>query len=85
MNVLNATAELVVYTTLTCGQCWVLKSWLKRKRITFREIDIEDDAEARRFVRAAAAGYMSVPTVVLPSGRVLIEPSSRDVDAALTE
>jgi mycoredoxin len=76
-------AEIVVYTTQLCGQCLALKSRLRAGRIEFREIDIEDDAEARRFVRLAAAGQMSVPTVVLPDGRVLVEPSHRDVVAAL--
>jgi mycoredoxin len=81
--VATPTAELVIYTTRTCGQCWALKSWLRGRQIAFREIDIEDDPEARRFVRKAAAGYMSVPTVVLPDGRVLVEPSHREVAAAL--
>lgn len=83
MSVTNNGRELVVYTTLTCGQCWALKSWLERRRIAFREIRIEDDPEARRFVRAAAAGYASVPTVAFPDGRILVEPSHGDVEAAL--
>jgi len=75
--------ELVVYTTPTCGQCWALKLRLKRERIAFREIGIENDAAARRFVRGVSGGYTSVPTVVLPSGRVLVEPSYTQVRAAL--
>jgi len=74
---------LRVYTTQTCGDCWSLKAWLTRERIDFREIQIEDDPEARRFVREAAGGYMSVPTVVLPDGRALVEPSPAQVRAAL--
>lgn len=75
--------EVIIYTTLTCGQCWALKLWLKRERIPFREIGIENDAEARRFVRGVSGGYTSVPTVVLPNGRVLVEPSTARVRAAL--
>jgi mycoredoxin len=76
-------SPLVVYATRTCGQCWALKSWLAARRIDYREIDIEDDPDARQFVRKAAGGYLSVPTVVLPDGRVLVEPSHRAMAAAL--
>lgn len=76
-------SELVVYTSRTCGQCWALKSWLERRQIEYREIDIGGDAVARQFVRRAAGGYTSVPTVVLPDGRVLVEPSRSDIAAAL--
>lgn len=75
--------ELTVYTTITCGQCSALKLWLKHERIPFREVGIENDAEARRFVRGVSGGYASVPTVVLPDGRVLVEPSHLQLRAAL--
>jgi mycoredoxin len=82
-DVTDTDGELIVYTTVTCGQCWALKHWLTRERIPFREIGIENDADARRFVRGASGGYSSVPTVVLPSGRILVEPSFPQVKAAL--
>lgn len=75
--------ELLVYTTQTCGDCASLKAWLDRERIGYREIRIEDDPDARRLVREAARGYMSVPTVILPDGRVLVEPTPAQMRAAL--
>ncbi len=80
---MTSPGEILVYTTFTCGQCWALKLWLKRQHISFREIRIEDDAEARSFVRRVSGGYASVPTVVLPDGRVLVEPIPAQVRAAL--
>jgi glutaredoxin len=79
----SSDAELLIYTTLTCGQCLALKLWLERGQILFREIAIEEDPEARRFVRVVSGGYTSVPTVVLPNGRVLVEPTYAQVRAAL--
>jgi glutaredoxin len=70
-------------TTVTWGQCHALKSWLKGQRVAFREVSVEDDPEARRFVRGRAGGYLSVPTVVLPNGRVLVEPTHHEFAAAL--
>lgn len=83
VGVTDHSGELRIYTTVTCGQCWVMKLWLKRQGIPYTEIGIENDAEARRFVRRVAEGYMSVPTVVLPNGRVLVEPTPAQLQAAL--
>lgn len=83
LSVTDPTGELRIYTTVTCGQCWFLKLWLKRQGIGYNEIGIENDAEARRFVRRIANGYMSVPIVVLPDGRVLVEPTHAQVRAGL--
>lgn len=74
-----------MYTTQTCGDCASLKAWLTKEQIPYREIQIEDDPDARRIVREAAGGYMSVPTVILPDGRVLIEPTPPEVRAALAK
>ena len=80
---MSTAPELIVYTTATCGHCWSLKRWLQGEHIAFREIEIIDDPAAQQFVRAAANGHMSVPTVVFPSGTVLVEPSPAQVRAAL--
>lgn len=74
---------LTVYTTFTCGQCWATKSWLKRQGVPFREVHIETDGAARAFIRKVADGHLSVPTLVFPDGRVLIEPSRDQLEAAL--
>jgi mycoredoxin len=83
VSVIELSGEVVIYTTIICGRCGALKDWFKRQAIAFREIRIESDAEARRFVRLVARGDISVPTVVLPSGRILVEPTSTQVRVAL--
>jgi mycoredoxin len=77
------TGRLTVYTTTRCSGCTMAKAVLDRAGIDFEEIDIDRDADAAATVLAINGGYRSVPTILLPDGRVLVEPSRRDLLAAL--
>jgi mycoredoxin len=59
------------------------KAVLDRAGIDFEEIDIDRNADAAATVLAINGGYRTVPTILLPDGRVLVEPSRRDLLAAL--
>jgi mycoredoxin len=74
---------LTLYTTKLCGDCRVAKTTLDRAGVEYQEIDIDDDACAAETVLAINGGYRSVPTIVLPDGRVLVEPSRVALLAAL--
>jgi mycoredoxin len=74
---------LTLYTTKRCGDCKVAKATLDRAGVEYQEIDIDDDASAAETVLAINGGYRSVPTVVLPDGRVLVEPSRATLLTAL--
>jgi glutaredoxin-like protein len=75
--------RLTIYTTTWCGDCFRTKRFLDKRGIGYDQIDITEDAEARRWVQEINGGYKSVPTIVFPSSRVLVEPSNRDLEAAL--
>jgi mycoredoxin len=74
---------LKVYTTSWCGPCKRLKSQLTREGIAYDEIDIEADTEAARFVMSVNGGNQMVPTVVLPNGTTLTNPSVKQLKALL--
>ncbi|GAA1518467.1 mycoredoxin [Sphaerisporangium rubeum] len=74
---------LKVYTTSWCGPCKRLKSQLTREGIAYDEIDIEADAAAARFVMSVNGGNQVVPTVVLPDGSALTNPSVIQLKARL--
>jgi mycoredoxin len=68
-----------------CGHCRRLKAQLVRAGISFREVDIEQDAEAAAFVAGVNGGNQTVPTVLLPDRSVLTHPTIDqifEVDAA---
>jgi mycoredoxin len=77
--------ELTMYTTQWCGHCIFTKRLLREWGVPYREIDIAQDDEAREYVRRAAKGYLSVPTIVFSDGRVLVEPSRADLRSALDQ
>jgi mycoredoxin len=75
--------ELIMYSTPWCGYCRRLKSQLDRAGIPFTEIDITDDPEATRFVEGINGGNQTVPTVRLPNGTALTNPTLPQLTAAL--
>ena len=76
---------LTVYTTTWCGYCLRLKRMLEREQIAFTEVDIEADEAAAEVVMRVNGGSRTVPTVVLPNGLALTNPSLTQVKAGLTK
>lgn len=75
--------RLVMYTTVWCGYCIRLKHALEREGVAFDEVDIEQDADAADFVMSLNEGNATVPTVVLPDGRALTNPTLPELLAAV--
>jgi len=68
-----------MYTTTWCGFCRNLKRQLNRDGIEVTEVDIERDPVAAEFVMSVNGGNQTVPTVVLPDGTALVNPSAAQV------
>ena len=69
-------AQIKMYTTSWCPDCWRGESVMRGQGVEFDEIDIEGDEDARELVQELNKGNMSVPTIVFPDGDVLTEPST---------
>ena len=52
---------LTVYSKTVCPYCVQAKNFLKARGIEFREINIEQDDEAREFIQSA--GHRTVPQI----------------------
>lgn len=72
---------LTVYGTAWCGDCRMAQRYLDGIGATYRYVDLGGDREAQRMLDAA--GIRAVPVVVTPGGSVLIEPSERQLAAAV--
>ena len=54
--------EIKLYTTPTCTWCKKLKEWLKKKKVSYQEIDVvENDREREEMIEKS--GQMSVPVI----------------------
>jgi mycoredoxin len=76
---------VVMYTTSWCGFCRRLKNQLGREGIEVTEVDIERDPAAAEYVMSVNGGNQTVPTIVLPDGTALTNPSARQVQEYLRE
>jgi mycoredoxin len=76
---------VVMYTTPWCGYCRRLKNQLAREGIEVTEVDIERDPHAAEYVMSVNGGNQMVPTVVLPDGTALTNPSASQVRKHLRE
>jgi len=75
--------RLKIYTTPWCGDCRMAKAVFDRAGIDYEEIDIDSEPAAVATVLAINGGYRTVPTILLPSGLVLVEPSRQKLLEAL--
>ena len=74
---------LTMYSTTWCGYCRRLKIQLDQAGLDYREVDIERDVDAARFVEGVNGGDQTVPVIEFPDGRTATNPSLAQVRAAL--
>ena len=61
---------LTIYSKTVCPYCVNAKNYLKAKNIPFREINIEQDEEARGFIQQL--GLRTVPQIFM-DGKIFVE------------
>jgi glutaredoxin 3 len=61
----NSTPLVEIYTTRFCPYCSAAKALLKRKGVSYSEIDISSDFERREEMIRRANGRMTVPQIFI--------------------
>jgi mycoredoxin len=59
------------------------KHVLDSQQIAYEYIDIDLAPEAAEIVQRINGGFRSVPTILFPDGRVLVEPTRIELEEAL--
>ncbi len=74
--------HVTVFVTKECDVCPLVRYWLRGHHVPYVEVDVgTDPAAAARLTRLA--GSRAVPSVELPGGELLVEPSPYDLAAYL--
>jgi mycoredoxin len=76
-------SEVTMYSTTWCGYCRRLKLQMEQAGIAYREVDIERDAEAAKFVEGVNGGNQTVPVIRFPDDSTATNPSLTEVKARL--
>src|SRR5258708_29020039 len=66
-------ARITMYTTRWCADCSRAKRLLGKHNIEYDEIDIAHDDDARAYVEKVNGGYPSVPPIVFPTSKGVVE------------
>jgi glutaredoxin 3 len=54
---------VVIYTTTYCGYCRSAKAWFTARGVSFSEVDVTDDDEARQTLVERSGGQRTVPQI----------------------
>lgn len=77
--------QIIVYGTEWCGDTRRAKRILNENNIEYEYINVDKDREAEALVKKINNGYRSVPTIFLPDGTTITEPSNDELREKLRE
>jgi thioredoxin reductase (NADPH) len=78
------TTDLIkMYGTVWCPDCKRAKKFFGEQRISYENIDIEQNPEAMAYVETVNNGKRIIPTIVFQDGSLLVEPSNAELAAKL--
>jgi mycoredoxin len=75
--------QIIVYGADWCGDCVRARRLLDRRGQGYEYIDVDLQAGAAEEAMEVARGRKNIPVIVFPDGRVLVEPSDPELEAAL--
>lgn len=71
--------QILVYSTVWCPDCKRAKRFFGEQRVSYVNIDIEQDADAMAYVEKVNNGMRTIPTIVFPDGSILAEPTNAEL------
>ena len=75
-----AEGAIVMYSTTWCSDCRRAKRVFASFAVPCTEINIEENADAAKYVLCVNEGMRSVPTIIFPDGSLLVEPDIAELE-----
>lgn len=75
--------KIKFYGAAWCPDCIRSKAFLDEQKVEYEYINIEEVPGAAEKVEKINDGYQSIPTIIFPDGRILVEPSNAELQKAL--
>lgn len=76
-------SDIRVYGAPWCPDCKRTKKFLAEHRLAYDWVDIDQDKDGLAYVEKLQDGGRTIPTVVLPGGEHLVNPSDEDLARTL--
>jgi len=76
-------SRIVLYGVDWCPDCRRARAVLAREQIAYLDVNVDRDPQAESFVKELNRGFRSVPTIIFPDGRVLVEPRDDQLSEAV--
>jgi thioredoxin reductase (NADPH) len=73
------TADIKIFGTVWCPDCKRAKKFFGEQRISYENVDIEQDPAAMLFVEHMNGGKRIIPTIIFPDGSFLSEPTNAEL------
>ncbi len=80
-----AAEKIRMYGTSWCPDCARTRRFLDSRKIPYTWCDIEKDKDGCAYVEKVNRGNRSVPTLVLPDGSIMVEPSDGELEEKLND
>lgn len=77
--------KIKFYGATWCPDCRRSKAYLDEKKVSYEYINIDEVAGAAEEVEKINNGMQSIPTIIFPNGKILVEPSNQELQEALDE
>lgn len=75
--------KIKFYGAAWCPDCNRSKAFLDGQKAEYEYINIEEVPCAAGEVEKLNNGYQSIPTIIFPDGRILVEPSDEELQKTL--
>jgi len=62
--------KVKIYTTTYCPYCTLAKDWMKKHKLKFSEVNVENDTEAAKEM-VSKSGQRSVPVIEI-DGKIVV-------------